>query len=924
MMFIRALLADLKMDLYRDDFSGDTCPPVSDFLQPLLPDPSSSSAAAVLSDNLGNNKWEADLGLFDGSMLLPNKPCKEKATVLDCKVCGKVFSSASSLNKHIVTHSMERSHICKVCKKAFKRQDHLVGHMLTHLKIKPFACTESGCSKSYCNFRSLRRHCEVHHGLLTKQQQGPCLIPSKDLETASTPPVMPNSGIIGGPVTQFLQQKLTSNMVVMQSPTVNQVPQMMTSNSSTSNEAFANMNTYTSINSNCQVSNDPDYVRYPRPSADNSLWNLLILQSQKIQSMQDQQNSYLTRSIDEATVNGGYKESSAGYLNNKHMAIYGHEPIRVQYSQVTQGADFTRLTLQPSQNSEFQVQNPANFFLAHSQPERSQTAPLGLPIMSIHQCIPQTSGTRGFGDLRRDPQGGTPLSRIIGAAENVTNKIQAGPAKDQPRVTGQGSQQPPYSKSERLLKLGTIQCMSAMNKDKLWFDLSSIGSLSQRPPESYKCQGNERMDRLSISSQGDDQKVDMGIQQHKVEATVQSLETGSWTTKDTRTAGHLVIPVSVPFSEKGHQGEDKVIGIRNPPEKYITQEGKKIRPYPKPLYIPPPVEEKNATPLGFFQSSMRSPHTPISDCLHHVALQPQYTPPPMLSPTRRGTGLYFNTFSSASSTKYHPPSLVEKDTGGICLVKDSIEFSVQPHINIGDQFQAVIPECRGHSGLEREEEKADLVWRPCLNTEEMSNFVNLACSSAVPGGGCNLELSLHCLHFSQGNVMEALDKLLMKEPLKLLPRCLADYHYAGSDHWSAAEKRQFKKAYSKERKNFSYIQSVISEKSVYQCVEYYYTWKNMIGFKRHQAQDQALSTEQRMNGDEPHEGKPDLGVTVKSKETPICSQKETGDWEYSIKFVCQECNRVFDKMKSRNAHMKKHRQQEQKIYCLVRGHSHIP
>lgn len=45
--------------------------------------------------------------------------------LLDCSLCGKVFSSASSLSKHYLTHSQERKHVCKVCSKAFKRQDHL-------------------------------------------------------------------------------------------------------------------------------------------------------------------------------------------------------------------------------------------------------------------------------------------------------------------------------------------------------------------------------------------------------------------------------------------------------------------------------------------------------------------------------------------------------------------------------------------------------------------------------------------------------------------------------------------------------------------------------------------------------------------------------------------------------------------------------
>ena len=47
------------------------------------------------------------------------------------------------------------------------------GHMLTHQKTKPFVCIEQGCSKSYCDYRSLRRHYEVQHGLCVLKEVHP-------------------------------------------------------------------------------------------------------------------------------------------------------------------------------------------------------------------------------------------------------------------------------------------------------------------------------------------------------------------------------------------------------------------------------------------------------------------------------------------------------------------------------------------------------------------------------------------------------------------------------------------------------------------------------------------------------------------------------------------------------------------------------
>lgn len=45
--------------------------------------------------------------------------------------------------------------------------------MLTHQKTKPFVCIEQGCSKSYCDYRSLRRHYEVQHGVCILKEAPP-------------------------------------------------------------------------------------------------------------------------------------------------------------------------------------------------------------------------------------------------------------------------------------------------------------------------------------------------------------------------------------------------------------------------------------------------------------------------------------------------------------------------------------------------------------------------------------------------------------------------------------------------------------------------------------------------------------------------------------------------------------------------------
>ncbi|XP_077336981.1 zinc finger protein 541-like [Lithobates pipiens] len=377
----------------------------------------------------------------------------------------------------------------------------------------------------------------------------------------------------------------------------------------------------------------------------------------------------------------------------------------------------------------------------------------------------------------------------------------------------------------------------------------------------------------------------------------------------------LVMPVSVPVTVIDHH-EDKVnergVHLRDPNTK------KRKRPLPKPLYIPPPLFDAKSLPTGCFQSNLRSPNTYLYEHFQNGLFRyPAYIPPPMLSPIRPGSGLYFNTFfspSSATGPKFRFP---EKETSPceILPVKDSIVFTVQPHINIGNRFQADIPEIQDRCSLG--DSKADLVWKPLKMTKSVSNFLNLACSSGVPGGGSNLEFALHCLHLSRGNTMEALDKLLIQDPQTYFPQFLADYHYAGTDYWSASEKQLFRKAYRNNRKDFSYIQAMISEKNIYQCVEYYYTWKNHVRFDKRETS--AAENESGFDGRESecnvNDGLSENKTTVFKtdlKEMPRYNiQEDTRDGiKPPSQFPCSKCDRVFVKIKSRNAHMRKHCRQK--------------
>ncbi|XP_074872755.1 zinc finger protein 541 [Carettochelys insculpta] len=399
------------------------------------------------------------------------------------------------------------------------------------------------------------------------------------------------------------------------------------------------------------------------------------------------------------------------------------------------------------------------------------------------------------------------------------------------------------------------------------------------------------------------------------------------------TVAPLVIPVSVPVTAN-QQTRSKVNEKESQDEKdhrkSLPQKKRKRQTHPKSLFIPPPpalCAEMQPAVGGCHESNLRSPVYMVDHLLRDLFHSSPYTPPPMLSPIREGSGLYFNTLcsSSANSGPNKYSTILGRMGGdfGFSLVKDDTKISIKPHINIGNRFQAEIPNIQDRAFLENDEHSASLVWKPwgdiASNQEtqdRVTGLLKVACSSAMPGGGTNLELALHCLHEAQGNILEALEMLLFRGPQKAPSHALADYRYAGSDVWTPVEKQLFKKAFCLHKKDFYLIQKKIQTKSVSQCVEYYYIWKKIIKFDF--SRPKIACSPKKMDHYLPRHD-----MKIKSKKykkpshktySPVCSQRRTpdqsGSTDYQGAFPCKECERVFNKIKSRNAHMKCHRVQE--------------
>ncbi|XP_062996299.1 zinc finger protein 541 [Elgaria multicarinata webbii] len=1165
-----------------------------------------------------------------------------QAPFLDCSLCGKVFSSTSSLSKHYVTHSQERKHVCKICSKAFKRQDHLSGHMLTHQKTKPFICIEQGCNKSYSDHRSLRRHYEMHHGLRLLKDDEACegsppphdsrvQIGQSGMRTtermavhpepqAPNNSLMPNRDLLRCIVSSLVTQKLPS----APSPSVaqnecdsrgplqpctsvcGQISCVPTSTSALT-EASGNKvmkelypcqkktsssNVYTIINPGNlsvlgpaeNITNLPDRQPHSEPQfplettaleywPNSGIPRFPLFRGQKIPVTSHQSSSSFqwirnvppacskskgngvyvaqmspapgqdvsqgmvgaSRAFDslahnfecpdvlsfspallktqgeipgeqkfrgfeksfrpatrlpETPKHGMLQKGEAGPLfrqlfmksqessvNQDQLQLQSHlfqritksqhivshtqllapsqlagvetehvaaKPLQGKFQQQTdlvhpvlestesEGSPLcmkkvlTQFQKDVSSGSEKEGQQPA----ATVQPFHSLSIPSVSTDSISHAKHTRTSkGCLEFKDLSSPSQSvmyeNTPGNHTYGKSRQSENSSPPSRKKEKIKTCIKESGGKGHSRSGR-----------PRRKEKPKFDVSSMASPSQVAMASFSLpstsfdSGAGVKPKLTIFNRiqggniysftnavkeehfspgcdksggdpGDGTEhgssfvcttcsqlfyTERGLNSHMCFYSEQWQSPSGKEKQQAYEAEHLqaqklsfkatgdgdtppetkrpsedvavaplVIPVSVPVMATNQQQESKVDEKESQDDKDlqegIPQKKRKRRTCPKSLYIPPPppvCSEIQPGTGGCYHSNLRSPVFLMDHLLQDLVHCSPYTPPPMLSPIREGSGLYFNTLCSSStntaSTKMYT-SVLDGMDGALLfsLVKDTTKISIEPHINIGSRFQAEIPDLQDRSSIENYEHPASLVWKPwgdiATNKEtqkRVTNLLKLACSSAMPGGGTNLELAVHCLHEAQGNILEALEMLLLQGPQKSPGHPLTNYHYSGSHLWTPAEKQLFKKAFGLHKKDFYLIHSKIPTKTVSQCVEYYYSWKKILKFdcsraqmvekKSKREQDEVEMDEEKIPCSpkkrhfylpkQENKLKPrNYKKAAQSTFSPTSTQKEPLDRPRNTGsqgvFPCKECARVFDKIKSRNAHMKRHRLQEQ-------------
>lgn len=121
--------------------------------------------------------------------------------------------------------------------------------------------------------------------------------------------------------------------------------------------------------------------------------------------------------------------------------------------------------------------------------------------------------------------------------------------------------------------------------------------------------------------------------------------------------------VTLPLQEVPRKHQPGVAKAEESPKPAPEKERKKFRHRPEPLFIPPPPSYNPAPAASYsysgatlYQSQLRSPRVLGDHLLLDPAHElPAYTPPPMLSPVRQGSGLFSNVLLAGQAPGAHPP-----------------------------------------------------------------------------------------------------------------------------------------------------------------------------------------------------------------------------------------------------------------------------
>ena len=220
-------------------------------------------------------------------------------------------------------------------------------------------------------------------------------------------------------------------------------------------------------------------------------------------------------------------------------------------------------------------------------------------------------------------------------------------------------------------------------------------------------------------------------------------------------------------------------------------------------------------PAAPLQLAAHLPSVPLPETSLAPAPAPgPLTPSPSLCLSSPGPGSAISNYKDTTQVKSAHQQLLK--------IQES-RTNFQP--SIGKEFQAELPELRTRS----EDDKYgvttgdSLLWSPDLDTiseAELDAFLRLASSSAVRDSGSCVETGLAVLLQTGGNLAAATQQLLAATDSD-------SPETSRSRDWSAEEVDMFYEALCKHKKDFVKISGDFPNKSIKDCVEFYYLWKNI-------------------------------------------------------------------------------------------------
>lgn len=210
---------------------------------------------------------------------------------------------------------------------------------------------------------------------------------------------------------------------------------------------------------------------------------------------------------------------------------------------------------------------------------------------------------------------------------------------------------------------------------------------------------------------------------------------------------------------------------------------------------------------------------------------------------------------------------------------------------------------------QQQPEAENQVWSPLviqnLDDETMKTFLEWSSTPCIRGGGCDIDYALEVLFQSKGNTLAAMKNLLNVEPKG---------YYA----WSTEEILHFEELVTEHNKNFHTISGLMKTKTVKDCVEFYYRWKK-IRPKKSISSMSLLSASSNSNSSV---STSTANTIISNNSTTNSSLISNNNSSYQPKevnnngptFDCVVCGRSFEKIKSRSAHMKRHKNERAGIH----------